>query len=467
MLSKLFREYDIRGIADVELTNPFAWALGRSLADLLKKHGDTNCYICEDVRLSSPRLANALASGMEAGGIQVRRLTPGPTPILYFAAHEETVDFRTKSGVMITGSHNPSEFNGFKMVIRGQAIYGDSIQALLPEVLRNLDHVPKEITSHAKIVDREEDYIHFLKENLEIKNPHNIKVVLDAGNGAAGPLAVNSYKRLGLEVVPLYCDFDGNFPNHHPDPTVPKNLVDLQKKVAAEKAQLGIAFDGDGDRIGVVTAEGKILFGDQILLYLAADLLKDFPGAKIISEVKSSQVLYDELKRMGAEPICWKTGHSLIKAKLKETGAELAGEMSGHIFFKNRFFGYDDALYAGLRFIEAMSKDKGTVDAFMAKLPVVYNTPEIRSDCPDDEKFSVVEKFVEAAKKEFGKENVLDIDGARVKFPDLGWGLLRASNTQPVIVMRFEGATPKALAEVKTKFSSVLGRISTSVRVPD
>ncbi len=467
MLAKLFREYDIRGIADTELTSPFAWALGRSLADLLKSEQETNCYICEDVRLSSPRLAKSLASGLEAGGINIRRLTPGPTPILYFAAHEREKDFKTQSGVMITGSHNPAEFNGFKMVIKGKAIYGDSIQQLLPQVQKYLATVPENISSAAPIVDREEDYITFLKGNLKIQNPSNIKVVLDAGNGAAGPLAVKSYERLGLNVVPIFCNFDGSFPNHHPDPTVPKNLVDLQKKVIAEKAQLGIAFDGDGDRIGVVSSTGQILFGDQILLYLAADLLKEIPNAKIISEVKSSQVLYDELSRMGATPICWKTGHSLIKAKLKETGAELAGEMSGHIFFKNRFFGYDDALYAGLRFIEALSKDSRDIDAFLAKLPVVFNTPEIRSDCPDDEKFVVVEKFVKLAKEEFGSENVLDIDGARVKFPNLGWGLLRASNTQPVIVMRFEGGTQAALNEVKARFSKVLSKISNSVKVPD
>lgn len=467
MLSKLFREYDIRGIADTELTNHFAWALGRALADLLTSLSEKNCYICEDVRLSSPRLAESLASGMEAGGISVRRLMPGPTPVLYYAAHEATLDFPTQSGVMITGSHNPSEFNGFKMVIKGQAIYGESIQKLLEPVKKYLALVPEKITSHAKKIDREPNYISFLKSNLKIQNSSKIKVVLDAGNGAAGPLAVKAYKALGLEVIDIFCDFDGSFPNHHPDPTVPKNLVALQKKVKEKEAVLGIAFDGDGDRIGVVSATGKILFGDQILLYLSADLLKEVPKAKIISEVKSSQVLYDELARMGATPICWKTGHSLIKAKLKETGAELAGEMSGHIFFKNRFFGYDDALYAGLRFIEAMSKDKSSLDSFLEKLPVVYNTPEIRSDCSDDEKFLVVEKFVALAKKEFGAENVLDIDGARVKFPDIGWGLLRASNTQPIIVMRFEGGTPAALAEVKARFAAVLKKISTSVKVPD
>ncbi len=465
-LSKLFREYDIRGIADTELSNSFAWALGRSLSDLLKKSGEEACYVCEDVRTSSPRLAESLCSGLQAGGINVRRLQPGPTPILYFAAHENTPDFKTKSGIMITGSHNPSEFNGFKMVIAGVAIYGDRIQALLAPVQKYLTDVPQNISTSATIVDREEDYIKFLKANLRIKNPSEIKVVLDAGNGAAGPLAVKSYRELGLNVVPLFCDFDGRFPNHHPDPTVPKNLEHLQQKVIEQKALLGIAYDGDGDRIGAVSSTGAVLFGDQILLYLAEAVLKEVPGAKIISEVKSSQVLYDELARMGAVPIIWKTGHSLIKAKLKETGAELAGEMSGHIFFKNRFFGYDDALYAGLRLIEAMSHRNDTLDDFLEKLPKVYNTPEIRSDCPDEEKFPLVEAFVTRAKKEFGIENVLDIDGARVKFPGLGWGLLRASNTQPVVVMRFEGSSPEALQVVKNKFSGILKDLSKTVVVP-
>ncbi len=466
-MQKLFREYDIRGIADSELTSPFAWALGRALADLLKSVNESACYIGEDVRTSSPRLAEHLSAGLEAGGINVRRLNPGPTPMLYFAAHENERDFKTSSGVMITGSHNPAEFNGFKMVINGKAIYGNEIQDLYAPVKKYIESFPGKITSNAKRVDREPDYINFLKDNLKIKNPSSLKVVLDAGNGAAGPLSVKAYEALGLKVVPLFCDFDGRFPNHHPDPTVPKNLVDLQKKVAEEKATLGIAFDGDGDRIGVVSSSGAILYGDQILLYLARDVLKEVPGAKIISEVKSSQVLYDELTRMGADAICWKTGHSLIKAKLKETGAELAGEMSGHVFFKNRFFGYDDALYAGLRFIEALSKDGESLDSFLSKLPKVYNTPELRSDCPDDVKFSIVEKFVTKAKTAFGTENVLDIDGARVKFPGMGWGLIRASNTQPVIVMRFEGNTPDALKTIKTKISAVLSDISTAVKVPD
>jgi phosphomannomutase/phosphoglucomutase len=465
-MKNLFREYDIRGIADTELSSPFAWALGRALADYLKGSGETACYIGEDVRRSSPRLATALSSGMESGGIRVRRLTPGPTPMLYFAAHEEVSDFKTRSGVMITGSHNPAEFNGFKMVIAGVAIYGSEIQKLYDPVMKYINSAPEKITTGAQVVDREPNYINFLKDNLKIKNASQIKVVIDAGNGAAGPLGVKSYEALGLNVVPLFCDFDGRFPNHHPDPTVPKNLIDLQKKVVAEKALVGIAFDGDGDRIGVVSSSGRVLYGDQILLYLAQDVLKEVPGAKIISEVKSSQVLYDELARLGAQPIIWKTGHSLIKAKLKETGAALAGEMSGHIFFKNRFFGYDDALYAGLRFIEALSKASESLDSFSDKLPKVYNTPELRCDCPDDKKFPIVESFVKKAKVAFGNENVLDIDGARIKFPSLGWGLVRASNTQPVIVMRFEGNSPTALTEVRNKISSVLAEVSPTLVVP-
>ncbi len=466
-LLKLFREYDIRGIADTELTSSFAWALGRSVADFLKSQSQNKVYIGQDVRLSSPRLANSFSQGLSAGDIQVRHVNAGPTPLLYFAVYNPENDFPTKSGIMITGSHNPAEFNGFKMVVDGKAIYGKDILSLFEPTLKYLSQAPSHIeTKVFTQSDYIQKYIDFSKSNLRIKNPSQIKVVLDAGNGAAGPLAVETFQALGLEVVPLYCDFDGRFPNHHPDPTIPKNLVALQNKIAETKATLGIAFDGDGDRIGVVSSTGQILFGDQILIYLAKDLLKEAPGATIISEVKSSQVLYDELSRMGAKPIVWKTGHSLIKAKLKETGAELAGEMSGHIFFKNRFFGYDDAIYAGARFIEALSKDSENIDTFLEKLPKVYNTPELRCDCPDEEKFALVTAFLKIANEQFSKENVLDIDGARIKIPGKGWGLLRASNTQPVIVMRFEGNSPENLKFIHESFDKILSSLSPRVEIP-
>ncbi len=465
--AKLFREYDIRGIADTELNNSFTWALGRAVADLLKSKNETSIFVGQDVRVSSPRLAKTLTAGLEAGGINVRMLSPGPTPLLYFAAHEKNKDFPCSSGIMVTGSHNPPEFNGFKMVVCDTAIYGDEIQKLRAPVEKYISQAPTSFNFKAPTVDRSEAYIRFSVDNLKIKNPSQIRVVLDAGNGAGGPLGVATYKALGLDVVPLFCDFDGNFPNHHPDPTIPKNLIHLQKKVQEVNAAFGIAFDGDGDRIGVVSSSGEILFGDQILIYLARDLLKECPKAKIISEVKSSQILYDELQRMGAQPIVWKTGHSLIKAKLKETGAELAGEMSGHIFFKNRFFGYDDAIYAGARFIEAYSKNPTeSIDQFLKGLPKVYNTPELRVDCPDEEKFALVDQFVSLAKKTFKQEDVLDIDGARVKFPGLGWALIRASNTQPIVVMRFEGNSEEALSKVKGYFEQILSQISPRLEIP-
>lgn len=467
--AKLFREYDIRGIADAELTNDFSWSLGRALADYLKAQDEDSIYVGQDVRASSPRLANALTAGLETGGIKVTLLNPGPTPMLYYATHEALPGFSTRSGVMVTGSHNPPEFNGFKMVVKGRAIYGAGIQELMAPTAKYLEGSPGPgtIRVNAKTIDRENEYLKFIKSNLRIAAPKNISVVIDAGNGAAGPLGLAAYKELGLNVIPIFCDFDSRFPNHHPDPTVPKNLELLVQKVIETKSNLGIAFDGDGDRIGVVTSTGQILFGDQILIYLARDVLKEVPGAKVISEVKSSQVLFDELRRMGGEPILWKTGHSLIKAKLKETGAELAGEMSGHIFFKNRFFGYDDAIYAGARFVEAYSKNAPeTLDEFLNSLPKVYNTPELRCDCPDEEKFALVESFTALAKESFGPEKVLDIDGARVTFPGLGWGLLRASNTQPVVVMRFEASSPDNLLEVKGRFDVILGRLTPRIQIP-
>ena len=467
-INKLFREYDIRGLADQELTNDFTWALGRAVADLLKAKGETCVYVGQDVRLSSPRLAEAISSGLEAGGMSVRQLNPGPTPMLYFAAHQKVSDFPTTSGIMVTGSHNPPEFNGFKIVASGLAVYGEEIQTLLAPTEKYLPLTDKIFKSRAQKINREEEYLDFLRGNLHIQAPQKIKVVIDAGNGAAGPLALAAYKALDLNVVPLFCDFDGTFPNHHPDPTVPKNLEQLQKKVRSEKAHLGISFDGDGDRIGVVSATGNIFYGDQILIYLARDLLIEVPGAKIISEVKSSQVLFDELKRMGGNPTIWKTGHSVIKAKLKEIGGELAGEMSGHIFFKNRFFGYDDAIYAGARFVEAYSKNlPETLDEFLKGLPQAFNTPEIRSECPDDVKFKLVEDFVRAAKEAFGMQNVLDIDGARVTFPGIGWGLMRASNTQPVVVMRFEANTAEGLKVVEGHFDKLLARLTPRIRIPE
>lgn len=463
----IFREYDIRGIADKELTDSKVWSIGAAFGQKIREAGDERCYVGQDVRLSSPRLVQALCAGLEHSGVEVSVLAPGPSPLLYFATTLRRKEFNTSSGVMITGSHNPSEYNGFKIVVKDETLHGQDIQKIASLSLKHLTDAPaaKDLPRPIRAeIDLSEEYVTYVKNNIR-PFQKKIRVVLDAGNGASGELAVKTFKALGCEVIPLFCEPDGRFPNHHPDPTVHENLKDLIACVKKEKADLGIGFDGDGDRVGAVTASGKIMAGDNLVLYFAREILKDKPGATIISEVKSSQVLYDELKKMGAKPIIWKTGHSLIKAKLKETKAELAGEMSGHMFFAHRFLGFDDAIYAGARLVEALSeRAPETLDDFMGKLPQVLNTPELRIDCADSKKFEIVDKFVAISKKEFG-DDVLDIDGARIKFSD-GWGLVRASNTQPVLVMRFEAKSQAGIENIRDYFAKVLHQIDDSIKVP-
>jgi phosphomannomutase/phosphoglucomutase len=460
----IFRQYDIRGIANKELTNSIVWALGRALADKAISLGESSIYIGQDVRESSPRLVSALRAGFIAGGMKVCVLSPGPTPFLYFMTHLPHPTCLSHSGVMITGSHNPPEYNGFKTVLKGQTIHGDEIQEIRKKTESYLSQAPTNFENDFPELCAESLYVDYVKKNIRpFKN--KIKVVVDAGNGAAGPLAIKTYQALNLDVIPLYCDFDSNFPNHHPDPTIPENLKDLIAKVKETQAHLGIAFDGDGDRIGAVSAGGKILFGDQLILYFAREILKEFDSPIIISEVKSSQVMYDELARMGAKPIVWKTGHSLIKAKLKETNADLAGEMSGHMFFSHRYLGFDDAIYSGARLIEALDNNfaKG-LDNYLSTLPQVINTPELRLDCEDHKKFHVVNSFIKIAKEQY-KDNVLDIDGARIALHN-GWGLLRASNTQPVLVMRFEADCADNLKKIRNTFAELIHTIDSSINVP-
>ncbi len=463
-MKNIFREYDVRGIADTDLTSDRVWALGRALAELIKKTDPTlSTYVGQDARVSSPRLASALVAGLEAGGIKTRMTELGPTPLLYFSAAQKDAAFPTSSGIMVTGSHNPPEYNGFKMVIGGKTLFGDDIQTLYTSVQGFLAQAPKTEGAIRKPEhSRFNDYISFIKGNIKLSR--KVKVVLDAGNGAGGELGVAAYKAIGCEVVDIFCTPDGRFPNHHPDPTVPKNLAHLIAKVKETGAELGIAYDGDADRIGAVTATGQILFGDHLVLYFSRDILRDLPGSTIISEVKSSQFLYDTLEKWGAKPIMWKTGHSLIKAKLKETHAALAGEMSGHMFFDHRFFGFDDAIYSGARLIEGLAARKETLDEFLASLPPAINTPELRVDCADSKKFEVVQQFVALARKKYGA-NVNDIDGARIKI-GTGWGLIRASNTQPVLVMRFEAEDRAKLKMIRDDFAGILKGIDSQIEVP-
>jgi len=463
----IFREYDIRGIADTDLKNDFCWALGQCIAQKCKKLGEKNIYIGQDVRLSSPRVSNWLCQGLKDAGMNIKMLHPGPTPYLYFQAYNAEESFPTKSGVMVTGSHNPAEFNGFKMVIADTTVYGDEIKTELKDLVSSkISQFPYEKNSKNPDNFPEHDltnrYLDYITNSTKINR--KLKVVLDAGNGAGGIMGKKLYEDMGCEVIPLFCDPDGTFPNHHPDPTVPKNLKDIIVKVKETGADLGIAYDGDADRIGAVSSTGQILFGDHLILYYARDLLKEHPGTTIISEVKSSQLLYDKLEEWGAKPLMWKTGHSLIKAQMKKTGSLLAGEMSGHMFFKHRYFGFDDALYAGARLLESLSQKEESLDDFLALFPETINTPELRVDCPDEKKFDIVSKFTQIAKKKYG-DKVNDIDGARVKIHN-GWGLLRASNTQPVLVMRFEADSQEHLKDVVIEFETILKEIDPSIHIP-
>jgi phosphomannomutase/phosphoglucomutase len=436
--STIFREYDIRGIADTELAASDVIDLGRALGTKLQRNKGNRINLGRDCRLSSPRLHEALLDGLISIGCEVSDIGVVPTPLLYYSAHLMEAD----GGVMITGSHNPAEFNGFKTVSGEGTIHGEEIQDVR-RILENRDFAHGH-GSH-RSVDVTQDYVDEI--SLQFDFPRRVKVVLDGGNGTAGPVAHRLFKKLNCEVTELFFAMDGHFPNHHPDPTVPANLQHLRDAVRAHKADLGIAFDGDSDRIGAVDETGEVIYGDMLLLIYGREILTRKPGATFIGEVKCSQVLYDELARLGGNPIMFKTGHSLIKAKMKQEHAELAGEMSGHMFFADRYFGYDDALYAACRLIEIVSRSGQPLSAQLAGLPKMISTPEIRVDCPDETKFNVVEKVKEHFRQ---SHPIIDVDGVRVLF-EHGWGLVRASNTQPVLVLRFEAASDTLLAQYRAE----------------
>ena len=457
----IFREYDIRGIADRDLSADFALLLGRAYAQHLRiKMGSPSknpkVSVGKDCRLTSDSYAAALVKGMQSGGIDVVRLGTCATPLTYFSIHHLNLD----GGIMVTGSHNPGDYNGFKICIGKGSLHGAEIQELKGRMEKlNTEAAPNptgSVSDFAVIPA----YIHWVVENTP-KLPRK-KVVLDAGNGTASTIAPELFRRLGADVIPLYCELDGRFPNHHPDPTVPDNLRDLVATVLKEKADFGIGFDGDSDRIGVVDNQGRILFGDELMVLFARDVLRDHPGATIISEVKSSHRLYDDIAKHGGKPIMWKTGHSLIKSKMKETQAALAGEMSGHIFFADRYFGYDDAIYAGVRALEIACRASGPFSSLLADLPKAFATPEIRVDCLEEKKFALVE---ETKKRLSAGRKVNDIDGVRVDFGD-GWGLVRASNTQPVLVLRFEATSQARLSEIRALVENHLREAAVSIGHP-
>lgn len=432
----IFREYDIRGLADTELTDDLVRDLGAAFATLAAPEGKKKISVGYDLRTSGVRLFKALTQGLMAGGMQVVDLSMIPTPLLYFSVSHLKLD----AGICITGSHNPPEFNGLKIHLKDRPFFGTEIQKLRQLIEKRQFTAGKGSLEKADIKAPYQDYVASL-----FKFKKKIKVVIDAGHGMGGLIAPSLVRRLGCEVIELYTNLDATFPDHHPDPSEPKNMKHLQRKVLEMRADLGIAFDGDADRIGVVDEKGQVIPGDQILMLYAREILKRKPGAIVIGDVKCSKSIYDDITKHGGKPMMWKTGHSLIKAKMKETHAELAGEMSGHMFFVDRWFGFDDAIYAACRMLEIMDQSATPLSAHLADLPPLISTPELRVDCPDEIKFDLVRMAVEAFKKDY---KVVDIDGARVEFPD-GWGLVRASNTQPVLVMRFEATSAKRLEEIR------------------
>ncbi len=442
----IFREYDIRGIAGRDLDESTYEVVGKALCVALRGKKKHNCVVVgRDGRLTSKAYANAIIDGVTACGVNVIDIGEVPTPLVYFGLFTLPVD----GGVMITASHNPKEYNGMKVAVGKSTLHGSEIQKVMkiaqagtfpqakgPVTITRMNLVPK--------------YLKRVTGNIKLKR--KLKVVLDAGNGVGGPVGLELYRRLGCDVIPLYCDVDGTFPNHHPDPTVPANLKELIATVKKTKADLGIAYDGDVDRIGVVDNKGNLLFGDKLLILFARDVLKEKPGATVIGEVKSSRTLYQDIAKHGGKPIMWKTGHSLIKAAMKQHKAQLAGEMSGHMFFKYRWYGFDDAIYSGARLLEILAKGKKTLHEHLANVPNTFVTPEIRIETSEARKFAIVAEATRYFQKELGL-NVNTIDGARIEFED-GWGLLRASNTSPVLVMRCEANTKKRLNEIQKLIES-------------
>ena len=451
---RVFREYDIRGNADRDLPDEFVATLGLALGTHWVRHGITRVAVGRDCRLHSPRLFAKLTDGIRKCGVSIIDVGVVATPLLYYAVRHFGVD----GGVQITGSHNPPEDNGFKILRGPSTIHGSEIQEL-----RQLCESRDFATETAMLAPMEsqdivEPYLKMAQERIDL-GPRRFKIVVDVGNGVGGPL-VPLLQRLGFDTIGLFVEPDGAFPNHHPDPTIEENVEALRAAINAQGAELGIALDGDADRIGVVDSKGRVVWGDQLMILLARAILAEVPGATFVSEVKCSKALYDEIARAGGRAIMWKVGHSLIKEKMKEEHALLAGEMSGHIFFAHRYFGYDDAIYSGARLVELLSKSSATLSEHVDTLPHFFNTPEIRYPVSDEKKFELVRRVVMHYKASAspGGHEVVDVDGARVTWPD-AWALVRASNTQPALVLRFEATSAARLAEVRAEVEADLRRI--------
>lgn len=437
MNNAIFREYDIRGNVERDLTDDVVKDIARAFGAYMVERGKKNASISRDCRLSSDHLRDVVIEGMVESGLDVIDIGVKPTPLFYYSLFNLDVD----GGIMITGSHNPGDQNGFKVAFGKATLFGEEIQ-YIRKVIEEKRFVSGKgsVKEYTTIVA---DYYNFLRNNIKLNK--KLKVVLDAGNGTGGVVALPIMKEMGQDVTCLYCDMDGRFPNHHPDPTVEKNIAVLKQTVLETQADIGVGYDGDADRIGVIDNEGNIIWGDYLMVIFARDILKTHKGATIVSEVKCSKNLYEEIEKNGGKPIMWKAGHSLIKQKMKETGALLGGEMSGHIFFADKFFGYDDAIYASLRLLEIMGNNNKPLSEYLKDLPKLYSTPEIRIDCPDNVKFQVVKRLTEYYKSKY---KVIDIDGVRAVFND-GWGLVRPSNTGPILVLRFEAESEDALERIQ------------------
>ncbi len=451
---EIFKAYDIRGIVGKSLTLEIIETIGHAIGSEAVARSQHSIVIGRDGRLSGVEFSAALARGIQKSGINVIDVGRVATPMVYFAAYH----LDTHSAVMITGSHNPPDYNGLKMVLGGETLSGDTIQALRTRIEQNnLSHGAGSYAQH----DIEEEYLERIVSDIKLSRP--MKITVDCGNGVAGDFAAILYRRLGCEVTEMFCDVDGNFPNHHPDPSQPENLQDLIHALASNNSELGLAFDGDGDRLGVVTKDGEIIFPDRQLMLFAADVLSRNPGAEIIFDVKSTRKLFGWIREHGGKPTLWKTGHSFIKAKMKESGALLAGEMSGHVFFKERWYGFDDGMYAGARLLECLSQHPDA-SAVLNGLPNSINTPELQIKLNEGENYALIAQMQKEAKFT-NAQDIITIDGLRVEYAD-GFGLMRSSNTTPVIVLRFEADDPGALIRIQQDFKRVLLTANPELQLP-
>ncbi|MBN9682383.1 MULTISPECIES: phosphomannomutase/phosphoglucomutase [unclassified Corallococcus] len=454
MNAHIFREYDIRGLVDKDLTIEVVELLGLGLGTMIRRKGGTSIVVGRDCRESSTRFRDALAKGLTATGLDVYDVGVVPTPLTYFAANTLPVD----GLAMITGSHNPKEFNGFKIGAGKTTFHGPEIKELR-RLIEAKDFATSNKPGKVTPFDIITPYNHFIRQTVKVGRK-GMKIVIDAGNGTGGAIAVPLFESMGFDVVPLFCEMDADFPNHHPDPTVVENLQDLIKKVKEVKAEVGIAYDGDSDRIGVIDDQGNVLWGDQLMVLFSRYVLKESPGAAIIGEVKCSYTMYDDIAKHGGKPVMWKAGHSLIKSKMKEEHAELAGEMSGHIFFKHRYFGFDDAVYASARLLEILTHEKQSMSQLLSDVPKTFASPELRFDTTEEKKFAMVKRATEILRDAGHK--VVDVDGVRVTFED-GWGLIRASNTQPILVLRYEASTEARVKEIQALIDTTVAQAQKDV----